>query len=291
MPHFGLLNINKPAGVTSHRVVDQVRRVAGGAKVGHAGTLDPLAAGVLILGVGPATRLTEYVQRMRKCYRATFLLGQRSDSDDVESPITILANAPRPTLEELARAGQRLTGCVQQRPPAFSAIKVGGQRAYHLARRGELVDLAPRPVLIYGIRLIRYEHPQLDLEIECGAGTYVRCVGRDLAESVGTAAVMSALTRTAIGHFGLATACQATHLTPDNLADFLLPPRQAIASLPQIRLTDQEQVAVAQGRTIAQGRSVPDGDVAALDQRGRLVAILRRGRQGGLAPVKNFAAA
>jgi tRNA pseudouridine55 synthase len=286
---FGLLNVNKPTGVTSRQVVDRVQRVARGAKVGHAGTLDPLASGLLILCVGPATRLTEYLHRLRKRYRATFLLGQRSASDDVESPATILSDPPRPSLADLDRASQRLTGRIQQRPPVFSAVKVRGRRAYHRARRGEQVELAPRWVVIYDIRVVRYAYPQLELQIECGAGTYVRSVGRDLAAALCTAAVMSGLTRTAIGDFTLARACDSNRLTQENLPDYLLPPLQAVARLPRIRLTLADQIAVAHGRTVAQSRSLPAGEIAALDQRGRLVAILRTGPQGGLTPVRNLA--
>ncbi len=289
MGRFGLLNLNKPRGLTSRQAVDQVKRLVRPAKVGHTGTLDPLATGVLVVCVGPATRLAEYVQRMPKQYRATFLLGRRSDSDDIELPLTELPDPPRPPLAVIRRASEKLVGQIEQRPPAFSAIKVQGQRAYALARRGTLVVLPPRPVVVYRLEVTRYEYPEVDLEIECGAGTYVRCLGRDLAESLGTAAVMSALTRTAVGQFTLATAHLPDTLSRANLDERMLPPAEAVVGLPRIELTEAELAAVRSGGTIARGPVEAASEAAAVDPSGRLVAILTEARQGGLRPLKNFA--
>ena len=193
---FGLLCVNKPVGMTSRQAVNVVQRLARPAKVGHAGTLDPLADGVLVVGVGSATRLLEYVQQMRKRYVGTFLLGRSSPTEDTEGQVTECPDAPVPTLDEIGSAAARWTGRIAQRPPAFSALKVAGRRAYDLARRGKLPQLAPRPVDVFQIEIRRYQYPELVLNVECGGGTYIRSLGRDLAESLGTAAVMSALTRT-----------------------------------------------------------------------------------------------
>jgi tRNA pseudouridine55 synthase len=141
---FGLLNLNKPSGITSRRVVDRVQRLVRPDKVGHAGTLDPLACGVLVVGIGQATRLVEYVQEMPKHYSATFLLGRTSTTEDVEGRVTELAGARPPARAELERAVRELTGQIEQRPPSFSALKIAGQRAYDLARAGDEVELAPR---------------------------------------------------------------------------------------------------------------------------------------------------
>jgi tRNA pseudouridine55 synthase len=217
MQLFGLLNLNKPPGVTSRRLVDRVQRLVKPAKVGHAGTLDPLASGVLVLGIGPATRLVEYIQEMPKHYRATFLLGRTSTTEDIDGEVTELEDAVPPTRERLERIAEEMTGEIEQRPPIYSALKVSGRRAYALARAGQQVELAPRMVRIHCLRIVRYEYPELCLDVACGGGTYVRSLGRDLAERAGTAAVMSALERTAIGRFVVADALEASRLTPTTL--------------------------------------------------------------------------
>ena len=198
---FGFLNLNKPAGVTSRDVVNQVQRLVRPEKVGHAGTLDPLATGVLVVCVGRATRLTEYVQRMPKHYSATFLFGRQSDTEDIDGQVIELADPPQPKRDQIEATLPKFLGEIQQVPPAYSALKVEGRRAYDLARRGEDVQLAARPVVIYELRIVAYEYPELRLDIVCGSGTYVRSLGRNIARTVGTQAVMSALVRTAIGNF------------------------------------------------------------------------------------------
>ena len=149
MPVSGLLNVDKPAGITSRDAVDLVQRLARPAKVGHAGTLDPLATGVLVICVGSATRLIEYVQRMPKRYVGTFLLGRSSATEDVDGPITLLADPPIPATDQVEAAAEKFVGSLLQRPPVFSALKLAGRRAYDLARRGEAVELKPRPIEVY----------------------------------------------------------------------------------------------------------------------------------------------
>lgn len=287
MPPFGLLNLNKPSGVTSRRVVDGVQRLVRPAKVGHAGTLDPLACGVLVVGVGSATRLVEYVQQMPKHYRATFLLGRSSTTEDVEGELTYLPDAVPPARAQLDRLVVELTGQIEQRPPSFSALKVSGRRAYDLARAGQQVELAPRTVTVYRLAIVRYEYPELCLDIECSGGTYVRSLGRDLAERAGTAAVMAALERTAIGRFTIAEAIDPDVLAADNLAHYLLPPILAVrGQLREVVISPAEQQRIAGGQPIVSRTDVAD-QYAALDAAGRLVAILTR-RQGQLWPIKNF---
>ncbi len=161
---------------------------------------------MLVVCVGQATRLIEYVQRMPKTYEATFLLGRTSDTEDVEGTVVELADPPIPTHEQIDRLRPH-SSAKSCSDPAYSALKVQGRRAYDLARAGEEVDLAPRLINVYGIDVLGYDYPTLQLRIRCGPGTYVRSLGRDLAESLGTGAVMSALIRTAIGSFTLAEAC------------------------------------------------------------------------------------
>jgi tRNA pseudouridine55 synthase len=219
----GILNLNKPAGMTSRRVVDLVQRLVRPEKVGHAGTLDPLATGVLVVCIGAATKLTEYVQCMPKSYVGTFLLGRQSATEDIEGRVVELPNPPVPTVEQIQQAANSFTGNVLQRPSAFSALKIKGRRAYKLARKGEHPELAPRPISIHRIAVRSYEYPELVLEVDCGRGTYMRALGRDLAASLGTAAVMSALVRTAIGNFLLDEAQDPGELTSENISRHLLP--------------------------------------------------------------------
>ena len=243
----GLLNIDKPAGVTSRDAVDLVQRLARPAKVGHAGTLDPLATGVLVTCVGSATRLIEYVQRMPKSYVGTFLLGRSSTTEDIDGPVTLLPDPPIPPSAGIEAAAEKFVGRFLQRPPVFSALKVAGRRAYDLARRGESPELKPRPIEVYALKVARYDYPELVLEIQCGSGTYVRSLGRDLAESLGTAAVMSALARTAIGPWTLETAVDPRTLTAENWQARLEPLCKALAALRVRELTPPEVRAGPQG--------------------------------------------
>ena len=211
----GLLNLNKPSGMTSRQAVDRAGRLLGTRRVGHAGTLDPLASGVLVVAAGAATRLIQYVQQMPKSYLGTFLLGRHSPTEDMEGEVTELQNPPLPTLEQVSAAAQTLVGRIEQRPPVYSALKIEGRRAYDLARKGRPVELQPREVMIYRLEIVAYQYPQLVLRVECGSGTYIRSLGRDLAESLGTAAVMSALLRTAVGDFRIEEAADPRQLTPE----------------------------------------------------------------------------
>lgn len=286
----GLLNLNKPSGITSRQAVDRVLRLARPAKVGHAGTLDPLASGVLVVCVGSATRLIEYVQRMPKRYAATFLLGRESPTEDNSGEVTVLAEPPIPSREEVAAALPSLTGTIQQRPPAFSALKVDGRRAYAMAREGKQVELEPRPVTVHRIEVVGYDYPDLQMEIECGSGTYVRSLGRDLAERLGTAAVMSALVRTAIGEFRLDEAVLPEELNKANWTDWLRPPLAAVGGMPRLELDADQLRRIRSGQTIptpptAEGHG---GEVAAVDAAGRLVAILVARAPGQLGPLRNL---
>jgi len=289
-PH-GLVNVNKPAGITSRRAVDRLQRLARPAKVGHAGTLDPLATGVLVMCVGAATRLIEYIQQMPKRYSGTFLLGRESPTEDVEGEVTELQSPPVPSLDAIVSAAGKLTGRIQQRPPAYSALKVAGRRAYKLARKGLPVELKPRWITVDRLEVAGYDYPELKLEIECSSGTYIRSLGRDLAASLGTAAVMTALVRTAIGPFRIAEAISPDELTAASWRDHLLPSLRAVESLPRVELTVKETVEIRMGRTIERS-DVPTGpeEFAGVDTAGRLVAILAPRGRGLLGPRRVFPA-
>jgi tRNA pseudouridine55 synthase len=297
MATIGILNINKPPGCSSRDVVDRVEQIVRPAKAGHAGTLDPLASGVLVICVGKATRLIRYVQRMEKCYHATFLLGRRSETDDIEGVVSELSGAPVPTRTEVDAALRRFVGQILQRPPAHSAVKIAGRRAYQLARQGKAVELAPRRVEIHAIEVMRFEYPELELAIRCGSGTYVRSVGRDLAESLGTAAVMTALERTAIGDFRVAESLAMDQLSEPTFQEHLQSAIVALGDMPRVTLNDAQLTDVKHGRPIRlEALEIPEESMrgavtsksssewAAVDDGGQLVAILYERTDGQLWP-------
>jgi tRNA pseudouridine55 synthase len=200
-PLCGVLVIDKPLGVSSMHVVAAIRRQAGGVRTGHAGTLDPLATGVLVMALGRATRCIDQLMDTDKRYRTTIDLSAFTATDDAEGERTTVEPASQPDEARLRVALRQFVGHICQRPPAFSAIKVNGRRAYKLARRGEKVELQPRPVVIHSIDLLRYDWPLLEIDIHCEKGVYVRALARDLGESLGTGGHCTAIRRTAVGPF------------------------------------------------------------------------------------------
>jgi tRNA pseudouridine55 synthase len=292
MTHFGILNINKPPQRSSRDVVDVVQRLVRPAKAGHAGTLDPLATGVLVICVGQATRLIQCVQRQPKRYRATFILGVRSETDDVEGSLTPLEGAPRPTRAAIEAILPRFVGNIQQRPPAHSAVKIAGRRAYELARAGKPVEPALRTVTIHRLEVRRLDYPELELDIECGSGTYVRSLGRDLAVALRTVAVLSALQRLAIGSFRLEDALAADEIDSESLREHLLHPLTAVAELPRVELAANQLKEIQHGRPIElsteSGAEAADAEWAGIDATGQLKAILRMKKPGELWPICNF---
>ena len=271
---FGLLNINKPAGPTSFDVVAKVRRLVGGRKkkVGHAGTLDPFADGVLVVCLGPATRLADYVQQQTKGYRAGITLGAISDTHDIQGEITELPNAPTPQAAEIQSVLKTFVGTIDQIPPAHSAIHVNGQRAYNLARAGVEFDLPPRKVNIYDIAMTAYDYPNLTIEVSCGAGTYIRSLARDIGEKLGTGAYCSSLTRTAIGKFTLDNAIDIDTVDP---AGDIIDPITALDALTKIPLSPENKNLIAMGKTIELSDKVesPTPEIAVTDETGRLIAL------------------
>lgn len=279
----GLIVVDKPAGTTSRRVVDGVARALGMAAVGHAGTLDPLARGVMLVCVGHATRLVEFLHALPKAYAATFLLGRWSPSDDLETPVEHEAAPLRPSLEVIDAAAASFRGEILQRPCAYSAVHVGGRRAYRLARAGRTVPLEPKPVRIDRLRITGYDWPRLEVEVGCSSGTFIRALGRDLAAAVGTRAVMETLVRTAVGPFTLDRAVPLEQIDQATVRAALLPPGAALPHLPQ-RTFDEGLLAHAARGGLVSATDVastddalePPDTVAALDAAGDLVGILRR---------------
>lgn len=250
-PLFGVLNVYKPPGVTSRDVVNTVQRLIRPAKCGHAGTLDPMATGVLLIGIGPATRLTTMLQDGAKTYIAEFILGQTSDTDDSTGQVQRHPTPDvLPTAESIDAQLQSMIGVVSQVPPMFSAVHVDGQRAYDLARRGEAVELKAKTVEIYSIRVLSYEWPQLELEIVCGSGTYIRSIARDLGNELGCGGLMSRLERTAVGRFASSDAIPAGELTLQTIQTGLCPAVSIVRDLPQYDCTPEDVSNLLCGRTL-----------------------------------------
>jgi tRNA pseudouridine55 synthase len=282
----GLVIVDKPGGMTSHDVVARIRRLAGTRRVGHAGTLDPMATGVLVVGVEKATRLLGYLTLTEKEYAATIRLGQSTSTDDAEGDITGTAPAMHVAAETLMKAVTGLTGEIQQVPPAVSAIKVDGQRAYRLTRAGAAPDLKARPVTVYefAVSAVRHEGEFLDVDatVRCSSGTYIRGLARDLGITLGTGGHLTRLRRTRVGGYGL----EHAH-TLEQLAERfeVLPLAQAAAAaFPSRTLTADEARRLAHGArlTPTTGTSATTGTggagsqtpTAAYAPDGSLVALL-----------------
>jgi tRNA pseudouridine55 synthase len=277
-PEPGLVIVDKPGGMTSHDVVARVRRLAGTRKVGHAGTLDPMATGVLVVGVEKATRLLGYLTLTEKEYAATIRLGQTTSTDDAEGELTGGAPAAGVAEEAIATAIKTLTGEILQVPPAVSAIKVGGQRAYKLTRAGAAPELKARPVTVceFTVTAIRSDGDLLDLDatVRCSSGTYIRSLARDLGAALGTGGHLTALRRTRVGGYRAEDA-----RTLDQLAERfeVLPLAQAAAAaFPRRDLTEDEARRLAHGGRLAPaGQAAPKAvPTAAFAPDGTLVALV-----------------
>lgn len=282
----GVLLVDKPAGVTSHTVVAMARRQLGTRKIGHAGTLDPMATGLMVLGVGPATRLLTFLVGLDKTYEATIALGASTITDDAEGDVVETADASAITQEALAAAVVPLTGDIEQVPSAVSAIKVDGKRSYARVRAGEDVALAARPVTVSRFDLGPLRSGALasvDAVVDCTSGTYIRALARDLGAALGVGGHLTALRRTQVGPFGLEDAVVADAIVPGAL---LRPVDVASRVLPVVTLDDEDARLLANGR---RPRTDAEGIVAAVHD-GELVGIAR-GEAGRLHPVANLGVA
>jgi tRNA pseudouridine55 synthase len=279
-PRDGVVAVDKPAGVTSRRVVDVVARCLGTRAAGHAGTLDPLAEGVVLVCLGTATRLVDFLHDLPKHYAATFLLGRWSPSDDLETEVVVEEPVQRPDRETIAAALGAFRGDVLQRPCDYSAVHVDGKRAYRLARQGRPVPLAPKPVRIERLEITGHEWPRLGLDIVCSSGTFVRAIGRDLAMAVGTRAVMESLVRLAVGPFSRAAAVPLAAITPETVAAAIVAPAAAVGHLPRLALEGDALDRAARGMMLVLPPDAAE-TIAAVDAAGGLVGILRRHPSGG----------
>jgi tRNA pseudouridine55 synthase len=294
----GILIVDKPIGPTSHDIVGLVRRLAATKRVGHGGTLDPFASGVLPVFLGKATRVVEFHLADRKTYRATVCFGAWSTTDDLEGEMTP-ADGPAPTRADVEAALPTFTGPLQQRPPAYSAIKVAGRRAYAMARAGETVELAERAVTIHALEFVSWDDSEPDrpiaiLDVTCSAGTYIRALARDLGERLGGAAYLGALRRTGAATF---TETQAIPLDdiraaaaggPEGLVPLLHALDEGLDRFPSVALTTAEIAAVARGQYVrpAAGFATGAERYRLVAPSGALAAIATDAGTGRLAPDK-----
>lgn len=271
--------MDKPAGLTSHDVVARVRRAFRLRAVGHTGTLDPFATGLLIVLLGRATRLARFLAPLSKRYRGVARLGVRTDSDDLTGrEVSRVEPASWPTEADVAEVMARMTGRTDQVPPAYSAKHVGGRRSHQLARRGEAPALAAVPVDVYRFDLVRYDPPEVEFVAEVSTGTYVRSLARDLGEALGVGGHLASLRREAIGGFEAAGAVPLAEVTAESP---LLTPASLLGDLDAVVLSETEAVGVAHGRPVVRQGAV---GLARLMYAGALVAV-GEGRESSWQPI------
>lgn len=275
----GVLNLNKEKGMTSASAVARVRRILGERAVGHMGTLDPQGEGVLLIGVGKATRLFDFYLNKDKVYRATFTFGYATDTLDGDGTV-IEDGRPIPEEAALRAALTKSVGAVEQMPPAYSAKSVGGVRAYRLARQGITPQLTPKRVEIYSAELLAFRSPAAEVEIHCSSGTYIRSICRDVAAALGTVATMTAIKRTRCGAFTVDDAVTLTQLETFG-ARALIPVETALAELPRVDVPDSLYTSIANGVRVA--IDAPD-EPFTLYCRGELFGLGKR--ENGLVGVK-----
>jgi tRNA pseudouridine55 synthase len=273
----GVLVIDKPVGLTSHDVVQIIRRGTGIRRAGHTGTLDPRASGVLVVLIGPAVRLSEYVSASDKRYQATIHLGSSTDTYDAEGRITASASLSNISEEQFENILQQFVGEIEQVPPPYSAVKVQGRKAYDMAREGEEVSLEPRTIQVYSLDLLEWDPPEVVTDVFCSSGTYVRSLANDLGNALGVGAHLVGLRRTKSGRFTLRDAVPLRRLQESFVAGdwykFLIPAAEALADWPMVEL-DADQVEL-----IRHGHRVPaepgvQGWARGVSQQGDLVALL-----------------
>lgn len=276
MSEAGLAIVDKPEGMTSHDVVGRCRRIFGTRRVGHAGTLDPMATGVLVLGIERATKILGLLTMTSKSYAATIRLGQTTSTEDAEGELLQSVPASHLTDETIEAALAPLRGDIEQIPSAVSAIKIGGRRAYQLARAGEAVHLQARPVRIDRFEVLATRRGvdllDLDVEVDCSSGTYIRALARDLGEALGVGGHLTSLRRTRVGRFDLSQAVSLEELAERPRLSLSLD-QACLLMFPRRDLTAEEAVATSHGRALAPAGI--DGVYAATDADGRVIALLR----------------
>ena len=278
----GVLNVNKPSGMTSHDVVAKVRKLIKERRIGHTGTLDPLATGVLVLCVGKATRIAQYIEAGEKEYVAVMHLGTTTDTLDAEGRVLETKAYDAPDIGQVREAIQQFIGPIMQQPPAYSAIKVNGIPSYKLAREGKAEPLKPRPVTIHEIELLEYADPVIRIRVRCSKGVYIRTLCADIGAALGMGAHLTALERTRSGLFGIegsVTLDAVAAMAEDgSMEQFLLPIDKALSDLPAVSVTEAETGRILNGNQVNRDASLLDagsGLARIHDPFGRLLALGR----------------
>jgi len=280
----GVLVVDKPVGLTSHDVVQIIRRGTGIRRAGHTGTLDPRASGVLVILIGPAVRLSEYVSASDKRYQATIRLGSSTDTYDSEGIITSTAEVGDISEENFDEILQKFVGEMEQVPPPYSAIKVKGRKAYEMARKGEDVELEPRIINVYSLEILEWAPPEAVIDVYCSSGTYVRSLANDLGKEMGTGAHLVGLRRTKSGRFTLRDAVPLRRLQEafdaGNWYKFLIPAAEALADWPMVELDPDEVELVRHGHRVP-AEDDQSGWARGVSQQGDLVALLEADEDSG----------
>jgi len=275
----GILVVDKPVGLTSHDVVQIIRSGTGIRRAGHTGTLDPRASGVLVILVGPAVRLSEFVSASDKRYQAVLRLGSTTDTYDAEGRFTRQSSAPVNISEEkFEEALKQFIGEIKQTPPPFSAVKVHGRKAYEMARQGEEVDLAPRKIQVYHLEVLEWAPPEVVIDVHCSSGTYVRSLANDMGNVLGCGAYLIGLRRTKNGRFSLRDAVPLRKLQDAFLAgnwyQYLIPAAEALADWPGVELNPDEVEEVKHGHRVKAAPDTKPGLVRGISMAGELIAIM-----------------
>ena len=273
----GVLVVDKPVGLTSHDVVQIIRRGTNIRRAGHTGTLDPRASGVLVVLIGPAVRLSEYVSASDKRYQATIRLGSSTDTFDAEGRITSSASVDNISEEQFEEILEQYVGEIEQVPPPYSAIKIGGRKAYEMAREGEEVNLEPRVIQVYSLELLEWDPPEAVVDVFCSSGTYVRSLANDLGNALGVGAHLVGLRRTKSGRFTLRDAVPMRRLQESFVAGdwykYLIPAAEALADWPMVELDGDQVELVRHGHRVA-AESGSTGWARGVSEQGDLVALL-----------------
>ncbi|MFN8435601.1 MAG: tRNA pseudouridine(55) synthase TruB [Anaerolineales bacterium] len=275
----GALVIDKPVGMTSHDVVQAIRNGTGLRRAGHTGTLDPRASGVLVILVGPAVRLSEYVSASDKRYQAIIRLGGTTDTYDAEGKFTPTKDPSHITEAEFEEALKTFVGEIEQTPPPYSAVKVQGRKAYEMARKGEEVELEPRTITVHHLEVLEWTPPEVVIDVHCSSGTYVRSLANDLGKKLGCGAYLVGLRRTKSGKFTLRDAVPLRKLqeafNAGNWYQYLIPAAEALGDWPAIELNPDEVEAVRHGhRVVAKASDLVNEKVRGVSTQGELVALM-----------------
>jgi tRNA pseudouridine55 synthase len=274
----GALVVDKPVGMTSHDVVQAIRNGTGLRRAGHTGTLDPRASGVLVILVGPAVRLSEYVSASDKRYQAIIRLGGSTDTFDSEGKVTLTKDPLNITEEQFNNALQTFVGEIEQTPPPYSAVKVQGRKAYEMARQGEEVDLTPRKITVHHLEVLEWAPPEVVIDVHCSSGTYVRSLANDLGVMLGCGAYLVGLRRTKSGRFSLRDSVPLRKLqeafTAGNWYQYLIPAAEALGDWPAVELNPDEVEDVRHGHRVKVVGEPTETKVRGVSTQGELVALM-----------------